>query len=197
VVFHCAPLNHARRTSCQSPTRRARMSLGARTVASVAKERGATEFVLVSADRAAHCAGRFDMSKALAEQVVLQLGKRPRRRRRGELSVLDAGHDRSGSASKGCWRPSRLATETRSGQRSILPSLTGRHSRTPVEQDRGRARQVGAGLPPPRRARSLRRRGIDIGGRAVLACSPQGDSNPDLLGAIQALIAGGEDNSQQ
>jgi FlaA1/EpsC-like NDP-sugar epimerase len=72
LVFHCEslnylrpdvlPLQHAARANVQS----------ADVIACLAREYGARDFVLASADRAGHRTCSFDMTKALAEAAVLE-----------------------------------------------------------------------------------------------------------------------------
>lgn len=74
VVFHVCTLEHiAEEVLPQSHMARATVR-AAQVTASAAKGHGAEEYVLVSADRAAHRSVPFDMAKALAEHAVLRLG---------------------------------------------------------------------------------------------------------------------------
>lgn len=71
VVFHCAMLNYAPESMLR-PSHAVRANvLAAHVVADTAERAGAREFVLASADRAAHRFTMFDRTKTLAEVAVL------------------------------------------------------------------------------------------------------------------------------
>ncbi len=89
IVFHCGALNHSP-SDVLSLAHAARVNiLAAETVAAVAKQHGATDLVHVSADRASHRAMGFDMTKTLAEQVVLAQATTAEQSAATGLSVVD------------------------------------------------------------------------------------------------------------
>jgi FlaA1/EpsC-like NDP-sugar epimerase len=91
IVFHCGGLNHSP-SEVLPLAHAARVNIvAADTVATVAKEHGASDLIVGSADRAAHRAVGFDMTKALAERVVLARATRAVHIDSAGLSVVGDG----------------------------------------------------------------------------------------------------------